>query len=141
MAVNHWEVNFGDVEELVEKLKRIPGGSERVINDVLHKKGIAQSIEDIQPEIPISKWKNRIRKKKHARNIKNPQASKKSNLAFTIRPKPKYNYLKYPDLGIGKSEKKAPIHFMRKGLQRATPKIMRELNERIDEEINQTLGG
>lgn len=141
MAVNHWEIDFGNVDELIEKFKRVEGGAEGIINNVIHNDGIQMAIEHIQPDIPVSHWKNKVRNKKHARNVQNPQSSKKNNLAFTIRPKPKYNYLKYPDLGIGTSKKNQPQHFMRKGLEKASPKIIEKLNDRIDQHINQTLGG
>ncbi|MEC1778402.1 HK97-gp10 family putative phage morphogenesis protein [Schinkia azotoformans] len=141
MARNDWEIDFGDVEELVEKLKKMPDESEKVINDVIHNDGIKIATEEIQPEIPVSKWRNRVRNKKHARDNKNPQSSKKENLAFTIRPQKKFEYLKYPDLSIGTSKNKQPKRFMKKGLDKASPKIIEKLNEKIDEKINETLNG
>lgn len=138
---NYWQLDFRGLRELEEKMKQIPGRSEVAINDVLHNKGIPITIEAIQPDIPVSTWKNRVRDKKHARDTKNPQAAEKQNLAFTIRPKPRFNYLKYPDLGIGQSQHNPPQHFMNKGLKKAAPKIIEELNKRIDEEIKKTLGG
>lgn len=141
MASNQWQVDFSGIEELVDNLKRIPEQSETLINVVIHNDGIQIAIDEIQPEIPVSQWKNRVRKKKHARNEKNPQVSQKSNLSFTIKPKPKFNYLKYPDLGIGTSSKNPPKQFMKKGLDEASPKIIEKLNEEINKNIEQILGG
>lgn len=138
---NSWEIDFSQVDSLVEKMLQIPNRTEAVMNDVIHNYGIQMVIEDIQPDIPISSWKNRVRQKKHARNISNPQTSTKYNLVFTVKPKPKYSYLKFPDLAIGNSSKNSPAHFMRNGLSKAAPKILDRLNRRLDEEINETLGG
>lgn len=140
MAVNHWQVDISNVERLVEKLKQIEDGSEKIINSVIHNEGIKMATDGIKPEIPTSKWKHKVRKKKHAKNFQS-LTSKKSNLAFTIRPQKRFEYLKYPDLGIGTSKKKQPQHFMKKGIQKATPKIINKLSDRLDQHINQTLGG
>lgn len=140
MAANSWSVDFGDIKELENKMKQIPGKSEESLNKVLHGDGINISIENIQPDIPISKWKGRVRKKKHAQNQK-ALANKKSNLGFTIRPKPQFNYLKYPDLGIGKSSGKPPQKILENGLKKATPKIVSKLSTELDNVIQETLGG
>ncbi|MBH0159115.1 hypothetical protein IHV10_22350 [Fictibacillus sp. 5RED26] len=141
MSSNKWALDFKDIEILEEKMKQIPGRSEQAINDVLHGEGVNIVVREIQPQIPVSTWKNRVRKKKHARHVTNPQSSKKENLGFTIRPKPKFNYLKYPDLGIGKSKRNEPQHFMNKGLQKASPIIIEKLNDALDKTIKESLGG
>jgi HK97 gp10 family phage protein len=136
VAKNFWEVDFRGIEELEEKMKRIQGGAEQVINEVLHTDGVQLVMVDIQPEIPVSKWKNRVRNKKHARNVQNPQTSKKENLKFTIRPKRTFEYLKYPDLGIGTSQHNPAQHFMNKGLKKASPKIVDKLKGKLNDLIN-----
>jgi HK97 gp10 family phage protein len=140
-AKNHWQIEFDDIKTLEEKVKRIPSRAEEAINNVLHIDGIQIVVDEIQPNIPVSKWKSRIRKKKHARDMKNVQQNKKENLSFTIRPKPKFNYLKYPDLAIGTSQHNEPQMFMNKGLKLAAPKIIKELNETLEKIINESLGG
>lgn len=140
MAVNSWQIDFGDISSLEEKMKQIPDKSERVINKTLEKKGIPKAEEEIQRTIPISKWKGRVINKKHARDVK-ALTSKKGNLQFTTRPRTKYNYLKYPDLAIGTSHKNKPKKIMKKGLDKAAPKILEELTNEVVNEINRTLGG
>ncbi|PEE14697.1 hypothetical protein CON53_28435 [Bacillus cereus] len=140
MAASSWSVEFGDIEALENKLKQIPGKSERALNRVLHSDGVNLAVESIQPKILVSTWKGRVRNKRHAKDQKSLTNSK-LNLGFTIRPTPRFNYLKYPDLGIGNSKKNAPKKILERGLQTATPKISERLNTELDKVINQTLGG
>ncbi|MDF2605901.1 MAG: hypothetical protein K0S34_91 [Bacillales bacterium] len=121
-------------------MKQIPYKSEKVINEILHTEAIPMAIQSIQPNIPVSTWKNKVRKKKHAKE-NHPQAPQKENLGFTIRPKPRFNYLKYPDLAIGTSQHNVPQYFMKKGLQDVAPKIIDKLMDGLQEEIYKTLGG
>lgn len=138
---NQWNVDFSDFNNLVEKLKRVEGGSEKIINKVVHNDGIKNTTEEIQKNIPVSTWENQVRSKKHVKNVKNPQTSKKVNLGFTLKPKPKYDYLKYPDLGIGTSKNNDAQRFMKKGLDNSTPKTLRKLDQEVDQYLNQQLGG
>ncbi|CAH2465100.1 hypothetical protein [Bacillus mycoides] len=140
MAASSWSVEFGDIEALENKLKQIPGKSEQALNKVLHSDGVNLAVESIQPKIPVSTWKGRVRNKRHAKDQK-ALTNSKLNLGFTIRPTPRFNYLKYPDLGIGNSKKNAPKKILERGLQTATPKISERLNTELDKVINQTLGG
>ncbi|EJS13410.1 hypothetical protein IKS_03489 [Bacillus cereus VDM062] len=140
MAANSWSVEFGDIEALENKLKQIPGKSEQALNRVLHSDDVNLAVESIQPKIPVSTWKGRVRNKRHAKDQK-ALTNSKLNLGFIIRPTPRFNYLKYPDLGIGNSKKNAPKKILERGLQTATPKISERLNTELDKVINQTLGG
>ncbi|MED1539464.1 MULTISPECIES: hypothetical protein [Bacillus] len=140
MAASSWSLEFGDIEKLENKLKQIPNKSEQALNKVLHNDGVNLALESIQPQIPISTWKGRVRNKRHARNEK-ALTNSKMNLGFTIRPTPRFNYLKYPDLGIGRSAKNTPQKILERGLQTATPKISERLNTELDKAIQQTLGG
>ncbi|MGM9925168.1 MAG: hypothetical protein ACI35R_13065 [Bacillus sp. (in: firmicutes)] len=135
-----WSVDFSAFEVLEDKLKQIPDKSERIVNRVLHNEGMKITMDEIQPYIPVSHWEGRVRQKRHARS--SPALKGETiNLGFTVRPKPKFNYLKYPDLGIGQSHRNEPLRFMERGLRRATPKIIDRLMDELMREINRTLGG
>ncbi|MCQ6531160.1 hypothetical protein [Bacillus mycoides] len=140
MAASSWSVEFGDIETLENKLKQIPGKSEQALNKVLHRDGVNLAVESIQPKIPVSTWKGRVRNKRHAKDQK-ALTNSKLNLGFTIRPTPRLNYLKYPDLGIGNSKKNTPQKILERGLQTATPKISERLHAELDRVIQKTLGG
>lgn len=133
-AANSWSIEFEDIDRLINNITKIPNRSEKVINESLREKGAPLAMQDIQPEIPVS-----MRKKKHAHDSK-ALSAKFGNLEFTIRPKRSFDYIKYPDLGIGKSKRNPPKHFMNKGLQKAAPKIIKDLNKEVISEINNTLG-
>lgn len=136
-----WEIDFSDLDKLESKIKRIPNESEKTINEVIHKKGIVRVESSIQPRIPVSTLKGAVRSKKHARDVKFPTTSQKLNLAFVIRPKPKYQYLKYPDLAIGQSKRNKPEEFMATGLEKAAPEIVEDISLALDDVIKRTLGG
>lgn len=139
MASN-WDVDFTDVEELIKKVEQIPNRSEKVINDALKSKGAPLAMQEIQEGIPVSTWKGRVLNKKHARNNKALNV-KYGNLEFTIRPKKQFEYIKYPDLGIGTSQHNPPKNFMRGGLEKARPPIVKNLTKAVEDEITKTLGG
>lgn len=141
MAVNRWKIEFDDVDQLIKKIKRIPDQSEKTINDVIHTKGIERVESSIRARIPVSTLDGAVRPKKHARDMKYPTKPEKMNLAFVVRPKPKYEYLKYPDLAIGQSKNNPPRDFMAIGLNTAAPKIIEDMNLALEDVINRTLGG
>ncbi|NCG67802.1 hypothetical protein GWJ21_07515 [Bacillus coagulans] len=139
MASN-WSIEFTDVDELIRKVQQIPNRSEKVINDTLKIKGSPLAMQKIQEGIPVSTWKGRVLNKKHARNYKSLNV-KHGNLEFTIRPKRQFEYIKYPDLGIGTSKGNPPKEFMHGGLEKARPPIIKDLTNAVENEINRTIGG
>lgn len=135
-----WEVEFAPIDKLIDQMKQIPERSEKVMNDVLHKKSNKETIRSITEGIPISKVKHRILNKKHAKTS-HPLSVKNENLGFSIRPKKTYDYLKYPDLGIGTSIKNQPQRFMRKGMEREVETITEDLTIALMKAIEEKLGG
>ncbi|MCQ6531143.1 hypothetical protein [Bacillus mycoides] len=140
MAANSWSVEFGDMEALENKLKQIPEKSEQALNTFLHRDGVNLAVESIQPKIPVSTWKGRVRNKRHAKD-EEALTNRELNLGFTIRPTTRFNYIKYPDLGIGNSIKNRPQKILERGLQTAKPKISEGLHAELDRVIQKTLGG
>ncbi|MED4492829.1 HK97-gp10 family putative phage morphogenesis protein [Heyndrickxia coagulans] len=139
MASN-WDIDFTDVDNLIKKVEQIPNRSEKVINETLKIKGSPLAMQKIQEGIPVSTWKGRVLNKKHARDSKALNV-KHGNLEFTIRPKKQFEYIKYPDLGIGTSKRNPPKEFMRGGLEKARQPIINDLTSAVENEINKTLGG
>ena len=60
-------------------------------------------------------------------------------MGFTIRPKRAFEYIKYPDLAIGTSHRNREKMFMKKGLDRSTPKIVDDLTTSVLQSIEDTL--
>lgn len=141
MAARGWELEFDEVEKLEAKIKQIPQLSEKTINDVVHNQGAGLLETSIRAYIPVSQLDGVVRPKKHARDVKFPTKPDKLNLGVIVRPKPKYEYLKYPDLAIGTSKNNKPREFMATGLEKAAPKIVEDINIALDDVIKRTLGG
>jgi len=139
-TTNHWELDLKNMDSFLQRLGKISLGTEQVMQETLDKTGVPLAESSIQPTIPISKWKGKTLHKKHAHDYK-ALSTEKGHLSFTTRPKPRFNYLKYPDLGIGTSQYNVPKFFMKKGLDKSAPKIIRALQENVINDINKNLGG
>ncbi len=125
-------------------MMRLPGRMEQVINGVLHSEGIEIATEEITKLIPVSKWYNQVRNKKHAKT-NNWSRSEVGNLEFTIKAKGgaankpgSFGYLVFPNEGRGSSN---PLEqrFAERGLQKATPRIFEALNRNIDKVLEEEL--
>lgn len=140
MSANEWSVSIEGVDRLLVNVAKIPDRSERIINDRLKIFAAPLAMQNIQGKIPVSKWNERVLNKTHARYSK-ALTVKHDNLAFTIRPRPKFSYIKYPDLAIGTSRGNEPKRFIRRGLETSVPQISDDLDRAVKNEINKTLKG
>ncbi|QDZ76673.1 hypothetical protein [Bacillus cereus] len=131
-----FSVDSAQFEAYQRNIERLPNVAEKVINEGLKKKVSPIMVNSILGLIPISD-----RKKLHAKLSKSIQGTLKENLTLTLKPKPKFAYLVFPDLGVGKSKGNKPEDFMAHGVDRETNKSVEELNKALIEEINKTLGG
>lgn len=130
MAANSWELTIKGHDELLVKMEKYSSDSERVINDVLKQRGSDIALTKIEPLIPVSE--EQLRKgHKHAK-FSSPFQVEHINLGFIIRPKNKFEYIKYPDLGIGRSKNNQPEEFMKRGLSIAIDPITEELLKGFD---------
>ena len=123
-------------EALQRNIERLPNVAETVINEGLKKKVSPLMQKSILGLIPISD-----RKKPHAKLSKAIQGTLKENLTLTLKPKQKFAYLVFPDLGVGKSKGNEPELFMKHGVDREVNNSVEELNKALMIEINKTLGG
>ncbi|MEN3132927.1 hypothetical protein [Bacillus albus] len=131
-----FSVDYVQMERLEQNIQKLPNRAEKILNDVLQVKVSPLLERSILGLMPISN-----RKKKHAKAFKSLSTNNKENLTVTLKPKPKFQYLVFPDLGIGTSIKNAPQLFMERGVKRETNKSIEECNKALLEEINRTLGG
>lgn len=130
---NSWEMKFDDMDDLLEKIERIPNESEEIINSVLKSQSGDTAVTGIDSKTPISKVQLR-RGHRHAKGS-NEYRIEYKNLGFIVRPKKRFEYLKYPDLGIGTSQHNAPQEFLKRGLDASVPKIKQQLLQAIDEKL------
>ncbi|HCV8755162.1 TPA: hypothetical protein OWV68_002881, partial [Listeria monocytogenes] len=100
-----WSVDFADVDKLTELISKIPNKSEEIINKTLETKAVPLAKQNIEKRINLSKnWKGQLLNKNHAQTA-GPFVAKMSNLGFELVSKPKFNYLIFPDQGVGKNNK------------------------------------
>lgn len=139
-----FELNYEQIGELEQKLARLPGKVEEAINDVLHTDGIEIATEEITKLLPVSRARNRIREKQHAKTSKWSK-NEKENLGFTIKSKGgaankkgSFGYLAFPNEGRG-AHNPVEQRFMERGLEKATPRIMERLNGKIDQILEEEL--
>ncbi|EAG5019653.1 hypothetical protein C7H64_14365 [Listeria monocytogenes] len=135
-----WSVDFADVDKLTELISKIPNKSEEIINKTLETKAVPLAKQNIEKRISLSKnWKGQLLNKNHAQTA-GPFVAKMSNLGFELVSKPKFNYLIFPDQGVGKNNK-TKQDFMLLGLEESTAEIVEMLEEDVLKEINNILGG
>ncbi|HAB8284573.1 hypothetical protein NAA27_14590 [Listeria monocytogenes] len=135
-----WSVDFADVDKLTELISKIPNKSEEIINKTLENKAVPLAKQNIEKRINLSKnWKGQLLNKNHAQTA-GPFVAKMSNLGFELVSKPKFNYLIFPDQGVGKNNK-TKQDFMLLGLEESTAEIVEMLEEDVLKEINNILGG
>ncbi|HEL8967926.1 TPA: hypothetical protein U0G44_002880 [Listeria monocytogenes] len=135
-----WSVDFADVDKLTELISKIPNKSEEIINKTLETKAVPLAKQNIEKRINLSKnWKGQLLNKNHAQTA-GPFVAKMNNLGFELVSKPKFNYLIFPDQGVGKNNK-TKQDFMLLGLEESTAEIVEMLEEDVLKEINNILGG
>ncbi len=128
---NSWELTIVGYDKLLVKMEKYSSESERVINRVLRSHGSDIAVKKIEQLIPVSE--EQLRKgHKHAK-FSRPLQVEHINLGFIVRPKKKFDYIKYPDLGIGHSQYNQPEEFMKRGLQIALDPITDELLKGFEE--------
>ena len=128
-----FEIDYEEIRKLQEKFARIPNKVEARVNTILHSFGTKTVEDKIISRIPVSR---KSKKKKHAKDAK-PLKSTTFNLGFETKPKKTYNYLVFPDKGLGTSIGRAPDEFMTKGMNDGTPRILQEINDQLDQLIEE----
>ncbi|TWW13171.1 hypothetical protein LABALGNA3A7_09770 [Dellaglioa algida] len=131
-AENTWKINLDGFDNLLSKLERIPNQSEDVINKTLQNQSGKTAFREIDHGTPISKKELSRTHKKHARGS-DAYKIVYTNLGFLIRPKKKFEYIKYPNLGIGTSQHNSPRIFMENGLTRSLSKIQQQIMNAVDQ--------
>ncbi|MFD2638393.1 hypothetical protein [Piscibacillus salipiscarius] len=134
-----YNLDYSDIQALEEKLARLPGQMEQVMNDVLHRQGIEITARHITERMPVSD-----RNKRHAKYSK-WWKSERHNLGFTIKAKggaankPRsFGYLVFPNEGRG-PHNPMEQRFMEEGLAESVNPILNELNEAIDQKLKEEL--
>lgn len=107
---------------LVEKLSKLPNEGEQIVNEVFHGEGAELIKEGIIDILPVSgrKWEGKKRAAKSAKPFK----SLNTNLAVTVYTISSYGYLYFPDDGSNTKRHEGNQHFMIKGAENQSGKII-----------------
>lgn len=126
-----FEFDFTEFEEMRERMEAVGKDIESELNQVLK----AEGKKTIEPRIsllmPISSKRNKV----HAKNNK-WSTQKVGNLELQIKPKKKFQYLVFPNLGIGIRNKEAQ-HFMEEGRDLAIPKLLEVTQQKLLEKLEE----
>ncbi|MGM0863374.1 MAG: hypothetical protein ACQEWF_01700 [Bacillota bacterium] len=134
-----FKFEYKEIDQLLNKVIRLPDNVEETINGVLHTFGISKVVQDITKDMPMSN-----RSTRHAK-LSDWSKSEKGNLQFVIKAKGgaankpgSFGYLVFPNEGRGPHN---PLEqrFMESGLYSATSPVLKELNERVEERIQKEL--
>lgn len=128
---NHWMLHLKGHNQLLVTMQKYSSESERIINRVLKEEGAALAMKEIVARIPVSN--EQLRKGHRHAKFSDPLTVKYINLGFIIRPNKKFEYIKFPDLGIGRSVGNEPEEFMQRGLAIALDPITEALLKGFDE--------
>lgn len=114
-----------------ELLKRVSGYGaevEKIINDYLHNEAPKRINPSIVGLVPVSD-----RLKKHAKNSNPFGRQENYNLAVKLITSKEFNYLVFPDEGLGTSKNNIALDFTGRGLEAETPTLIDEMTARIQE--------
>ena len=120
-----WDVfDAGDMQEFSEMIGQYGNAAQKVINDVLHEEGAQEIKKEITRLLPASgrSWKGKGAPARSA--MPGRFAQDNDLLAVTIAARGKYHYLYFPDDGTNTKRHAGNKRFMKKGAEKATPRII-----------------
>lgn len=121
-----FNVNYEQIQKLQDAIIAYGDGAEDIINDFLANEANDMFQESIVELIPVSD-----RNKKHAKNSNALVGENIQNLVLYIHTKTPYNYLYFPDEGVGTSKNNEAQNFMQYGVNREADNVINEIIERL----------
>ena len=128
--------DLSEFEEFMKKFTSMGVDVEGACNQYLHEKGYKLTESEIYRLMPRSD--DQRRGKRHAKNSKSLKPVL-INLGFEIKTPKKFNYLLFPNDGIGTSIRNLPQEFFERGLGATEEKILKELAENLEAAIERTI--
>lgn len=116
-------IDAKDFDKLHQAMADYGGDAEKAVNEVLHNEAGPLVYEEINPLINPSGRKF----KGHSKSAKAsawPLYDTSANLAVTVKTKPKWGYLYFPDDGSTTRRHAGNQHFFQRGGDKAAPKIV-----------------
>ena len=126
------EIDYKELDDLTELMVRALD-SEQTINKVLHESGSELIKEGIQKILPSSGriWSG----KKSPASTSQPFTQENGNLSVTVKTKPAYHYLYFPDDGSTTKHHQGNQQFMLRGAQSRQTQIVDEITEKLIQQI------
>lgn len=126
MANTTYTLDQNDFNELLKLTQKNGAEVEKIINDYLHNEAPRKIKSSMTGLVPISD-----RKKKHAKFFDPFQRQQNFNLAVKIITAKEYNYLVFPDEGLGTSIGNIPQNFTGRGLEAVTSELIDDMTAKI----------
>ncbi len=131
-----FELNYDDLDELTEKIDQYGAEAYKTINDVIHGEGARLIRNDIALLIPSSgrSWKGKGRSAAQA--MPGSFKQKDETLSVTIAARGKWRYLYFPDDGSNTKRHQGNQHFMLRGTENASSKVVDLCIGKLTESFN-----
>lgn len=131
MANETFALDYKQIGDLASRISAQGSEVESVINDYLHNEAAGKIKPAIEGLVPVSG-----RPKIHARDNAPFGRQENFNLAVKLITSKKFNYLVFPDEGLGTSKVNAPQDFTGRGLETAIPELIDEMTARVIKTLN-----
>lgn len=128
MANEILTVKTDGFNELLKSVNSYGAEVENVLNNYIHNEAPRKITPSIEGFVPVSN-----RNKTHARNSNPFGRQENYNLAVKVITSKPFNYLVFPDEGLGTSVGKQPQNFTGRGLDATMPGLIDEMTARLVE--------
>ena len=132
MARNTFTLEAEQVERLQEAMQNYAGYAGETVDEVLHSEGAELIKNEIMRLLPVSgrkPWKG----KKTAAKYAQPFTQENGMLSVTVKSKPAYHYLYFPDDGSNTKKHRGNQQFMMHGAENKTSEILDRCINRLIE--------
>ena len=119
-----------DFNNLVKSLSGYGADVENALNEYVHNEAPQKIKPSIEGLIPVSD-----RNKVHARNSAPFGRQENYNLAVKLITSKEFNYLVFPDEGLGTSKGNSPLDFTGRGLEAEMPVLIDEMTQLLQEKF------
>lgn len=128
-----FDIDAKEVARLINAMTAYGRGAGNVVNDVLHNEAGKLIHDEIMRLLPVSNrtWTGKKKAAKHAE----PFLQENGTLSVTIRTKPAYHYLYFPDDGTNTKRHKGEQYFMQRGGENKQAEIIDRCIARLTEEF------
>lgn len=128
---NTFTIDQTQFNNLVKSLNGYGAEVESALNEYVHSEAPQKIKPSIEGLVPVSDRKKKV----HARYSAPFGRQENYNLAVKLITDKKFNYLVFPDEGLGTSKGKAPQDFTGRGLEAEMPVLIDEMTKLLQEKF------